>query len=93
MNKKEKVYDLLAYIATSAKEVHIDPQIYASLRLLSVMMKVIEIAEDVDGIDQAFIQKMQQVILDNRSLLLKDREEYGLFLDNLIIEIAKKVFI
>ena len=40
MNNKEKVYDLLAYIATSAKEVHIDPQIYASLRLLSVMMKV-----------------------------------------------------
>ena len=92
MDKKSQFYDLLAYIAAAAKEMHNDPQMYASLRLLSVMLRLLEMAADEEGLDQAFLQETRQMVLDNRSLLLNDREQFGLFLDQLIMKIAAKSF-
>jgi len=92
MDKKTQFYDLLAYIAAAAKEMHNDPQIYASLRLLSVMQRLLEMAADEEGLDQIFLQETQQMILEKRSLLLNDREQFGVFLDQLTRKIATKSF-
>jgi hypothetical protein len=92
MDKKAQFYDLLAYIVAAAKEMYIDPQMYASLRLLSVMLRLLEMAADEEGLDQVFLQETRQMILDNRSLLLNDREQFGLFLDQLTMKIAAKSF-
>jgi hypothetical protein len=92
MDKKTQFYDLLAYIAAAAKEMHNDPQIYASLRLLSVMQRLLEMAADEEGLDQIFLQETQQMILEKRSLLLNDREQFGVFLDQLTMKIATKSF-
>lgn len=92
MDKKTQFYDLLAYIAAAAKEMHIDPQMYASLRLLSVMLRLLEMVAEEEELDQVFIQETRQMILDNRSLLLNDREQFGLFLDQLTMKIAAKIF-
>ena len=45
-----------------------------------------------EKLDQVFIQETRQMILDNRSLLLNDREQFGLFLDQLTMKIAAKIF-
>ena len=71
---------------------HIDPQMYASLRLLSVMLRLLEMVVEEEELDQVFIQETRQMILDNRSLLLNDREQFGLFLDQLTMKIAAKIF-
>jgi len=92
MDKEAKFYDLLAYIAAAAKEIHTDPEMYASLRLLSVMLRLLEMAADEEGLDQDFLQETRQMVLDNRSLLLNDREQFGLFLDQLTMKIAAKNF-
>jgi len=92
MDKKAQFYDLLAYTASAAREMYIDPQVYAPLRLLSVMLRLLEMAEDDAGLDQAFLKELRQMILDNRSLLLNDREQFGLFLDRLVAKIAARSF-
>lgn len=92
MDKEAQFYDLLAYIAAAVKEIYIDPQMYASLRLLSVMLRLLEMAADEEGLDQVFLQETRQMVLDNRSLLLNDREQFGLFLDQFIMKIAAKSF-
>ncbi len=93
MNRRDEVYDFLAYTASSAKEMYMDPGIYAPLRLLSVMLRFIEIMQQEEGLDQIFLQELKQKVLDNRSLLLQDREQFGAFLDDLIMMIAVKNFI
>ncbi|MFA6670440.1 MAG: DUF6092 family protein [Bacillota bacterium] len=92
MDKEERLYDLLAYIAASAKEMYIDPKVYAPLRLLSVMLRLLDMAVDEEGADRDFLKETQQMVLENRSLLLNDREQFGLFLDRLIIKIAARNF-
>jgi len=92
MDKEAKFYDLLAYIAAVAKEMHTDPQMYALFRLLSVMLRLLEMAADEEGLDQDFLQETRQMVLDNRSLLLNDREQFGLFLNQLTMKIATKNF-
>lgn len=92
MDKEAQFYDLLAYIAAAAKEIYIDPQMYAPLRLLSVMLRLLEMAADEEGLDQVFLQETRQMVLDNRSLLLNDLEQFGLFLDQLIMKIEAKSF-
>jgi hypothetical protein len=69
MDKEERFYDLLAYIAASAKEMYIDPKIYAPLRLLSVMLRLLEMYMDEEGADRDFLKEMQQMVLDR--LILK----------------------
>ncbi len=92
MDKEERFYDLLAYIAASAKEMYIDPRIYAPLRLLSVMLRLLEMYMDEEGADRDFLKEIQQMVLENRSLLLNDREQFGLFLDQLVLKIAARNF-
>ncbi len=92
MNKTDEIYDLLAYIASSAKEMHKDPGIYAPLRLLTVMLRFIKIVQRQKDLDHAFLRELERNILDNRSLLLKDREGFDTFLDDLVMTIASKNF-
>ncbi len=92
MGKDEQFYDLLAYSAASAKEMYIDPKVYAPLRLLSVMLRLLEMFMDEEGMDKVFLKETQQMIMENRSLLLNDREQFGLFLDRLIMKIAARNF-
>ncbi|MDD3850896.1 MAG: DUF6092 family protein [Firmicutes bacterium] len=92
MDKNKQFYDLLAYTASAAREMYIDPEVYAPLRLLSVMLRLIEMVQEEKGLDQVFLQELRQMILDNRSLLLNEREQFGLFLDKLVARIAVKNF-
>ncbi len=92
MEDKLKLYDLLAYIAASAKEMYVDPQVYAPLRLLSVMLRLLDMHTQNMACDQLFLTEVRQIVIENRSLLLNDREQFGYFLDQLIIKIAEKNF-
>ncbi len=92
MEDNYKTYDLLAYIAASAKEMYIDPQVYAPLRFLSVMLRLLDMQTQNMAFDQLFLTEVRQMILENRSLLLDDREHFGYFLDQLIMKIAEKNF-
>lgn len=92
MDKEEQFYDLLAYIAASAKEMYIDPKVYAPVRLLTVMLRLLEMYMDEEKADRDFLREIQKTVLENRSLLLNDREQFGLFLDRLILKIAARNF-
>lgn len=92
MEDEKRLYDLLAYIAASSKEMYIDPQIYAPLRLLSVMLRLLDMYAEKDSYNQDFLVEIRQMVLDNRSLLLNDREQFGVFLDKLVLKIAEKSF-
>jgi hypothetical protein len=90
MDREEQFYDILAYIAAAAREMYIDPQVYAPMRLLSVMLRLLELAAGDEGLDRDFLEEIRQMVLDNRSLLLNDREQFGRFLDRLTMKIAAR---
>ena len=92
MEDKYKLYDLLAYIAASAKEMYIDPQVYAPLRLLTVMLRLLDMHAQSNAFDQFFLTEIRQMVMENRYLLLNDREQFGYFLDQLIMKIAEQNF-
>lgn len=88
MTKEEQLYDLIAYLSVSAKEMYNDPQIYAPLRLLSAITRLTDMFASDEGVDQLYLREIQQMIEAKRSLLLNDREQFGEFLDQLIFKIA-----
>ncbi len=92
MSKEEQLYDLLAYIASASKEMYMDPQIYAPLRLLTVMLRLIEMLKEEKELDQDFLKELKQMIEDNQFLLSRDGEKFEEFLDKLVIKIALKNF-
>jgi hypothetical protein len=56
------------------------------------MLRLLEMYMDEEGADRDFLKEMQQMVLENRSLLLNDREQFGIFLDRLILKIAARNF-
>lgn len=92
MINENEFYDLIAYIASAAKEMHIDPQIYAPLRLLTTMLRLIELMNNEKELDWAFLNELKSMLLKNQFLLSRDENEFGEFLDSLITKIAKKSF-
>ena len=90
MQKRDEWFDLLAYLSVCAKEMYIGPQIYAPLRLLTVMQRLLALLADeqMSAADSAFLAELQQELAENRSLLLQDRAAFGAYLDRLVEKIA-----
>ena len=90
MNEK-KAYDVLAYAAASAKEMYVDPSIYASHRLLSTMERFLGFLASEQYKDP-FFAELRQEINENISLLRTDSEKFGVFLNAVVKKVAQKSF-
>ena len=83
--------DVLAYAAASAKEMYIDPGVYASHRLLSTMERFLGFLDDEQYSDP-FFAELRKSINENHLLVMTDPEKFGAFLDEVVEKVARKSF-
>ncbi|MEL7567546.1 MAG: DUF6092 family protein [Dehalobacterium sp.] len=86
---KEKVYDLLGYITSSAKELLVDPPKYGPFRLINVASRFITILEE-EGMADDFMLELKDYIDENKFCAESDEDEFRYFLNNLVNKIAEK---
>jgi len=90
MNEK-RACDVLAYAAAAAKEMHVDPSVYASHRLLATMERFLGFLADEEYSDP-FFEELRQLLNESLWVMGTDREQFGVLLDEVVTKVAKKSF-
>lgn len=89
---KERIYDLLGYITSCAKELLVDPPKYGPFRLINVASRIITIFEE-EGIADDFMLELKDFIDENKFCMESDEKEFQIFLNELVKKIAVKTAI
>ncbi|MCL2392166.1 MAG: DUF6092 family protein [Oscillospiraceae bacterium] len=90
MNEK-RACDVLAYAAASAREMYVDPSVYASHRLLATMERFLGFLEE-EQYNDPFFSELRKSINDNILLVMTDPEKFGDFLSEVVEKVAHKSF-
>ncbi|WP_461865645.1 DUF6092 family protein [Thermococcus sp.] len=85
---KDKHFQLLAFLITSARGCVDEPKLYGPLRLLDAASRLIDIMED-EGKSNDEILKLKELIEENIDVLMYDEEEFIRLLDELAKQLAK----
>ena len=83
--EEELYYDLLSYIATSARGCIDEPKLYGPLRLIETMEKLIKLLGDEES--KEVYKDIESQIHENKYSVMNDEEEFVELLD----EIVKKL--
>lgn len=86
---KEDVYDLYGFMASAAKELLVDPQIYGPFRMVDTISRVINLLEH-HGFHDDFSQEIKDFIDANKYVMMSDEEEFADFLNRLVVIIAEQ---
>lgn len=86
--KREQAFDLVGFLTATAREMHEDPSIYASLRLIMTLEKFLDYYLDEADADKEFYQRLHKQVVENQFLVIDDKEQYGAFLDRILLEVA-----
>lgn len=86
---QEDFYDLYGYMASAAKELLKDPQIYGPFRMVDALSRVISLAEKYGKAD-SFSSGIKEFIEQNKYSMMSDEEEFTGFLNELVMKIAGK---
>jgi len=85
---KDKHFQLLAFLITSARGCVDEPVLYGPLRLVDAASRLIDIMED-EGKSNDEISKLKELIEEKRDLVMCNEEEFIRFLEGLSKELAK----
>ena len=86
---KEDDYDLYGFMASAAKELLVDPQIYGPFRMVDTIRRVINLLEH-HGFHDDFSQEIKDFIDANTYVMMSDEEEFADFLNRLVVIIAEQ---
>lgn len=89
-NLKENLLHLISFMAISARNLESETKIYGSLRLVDSVSKLIVILEK-NNICNEFLSNIKAMIDSNKCSVIKDEEEFLLFLDKLILKLVEKL--
>jgi|GEM_PF-1780172 len=87
--KREQAFDLVGFLTTTAQEMHEDPSIYASLRLVMALEKFLSYYQPEAGPDAEFYQRLHGDVAANQFLVIDDQRQYGEFLDRILLTVAE----
>lgn len=90
MDREGQFYDLMAYIASCAKDLHANPELSAPMYLLLVLNRMLDILYGDPALDQAFLGDTKALLLRCRSLLLENSGGAEEALAELTMKIAAK---
>lgn len=85
---REGYYDLISYMASSAKELVVDPKLYGPLRLVDAISRLIALLEQGGAADD-FMTSLKDYIDRNKFLVMTDEAEFLAFLDELVVKLAQ----
>ena len=95
MKKKPEVgkliFDLAAFLVSSARGCLDEPPAYASFRLLEALERIIELQSKLPCVgENNFMEKLRSEVEKNKFLVLRDPEGFKAFLDRLLREVARE---
>ena len=80
--KEELYYDLLSYMATSARGCIDEPKLYGPLRLIETMERIIKILDDEES--KEVYEEIKSLIHENKYSVMNDEEEFTELLDKIV---------
>ena len=87
--KSEYLLDLAIFMASSTRDV-IHFEHYGAWRLLSALIRVLDISNYVEHLKKdRFLDEVRKELLENRPLI-KDKEAFAVFLDQLIVKMLEE---
>ncbi len=88
---KEYLFELAAYMASSAKGCLEEPPSYGTFRLIDALGRVLKIQEYLpDGEKDPFLEELMGDIERNKFLKSSNPEAFERFLDDLILKLARE---
>lgn len=86
---RNDLYDLFGYMASAARELMVDPQIYGPFRLVDTLSRSIALSEQY-GLRDPFFHEIQDYIDHEKYLMMSDEEGFSRFLEELVVKFAEK---
>ncbi|MEA1965055.1 MAG: DUF6092 family protein [Candidatus Aerophobetes bacterium] len=87
---KSDFFALLTFLVISARNCIEEPKLYGPFRLIDGASKLIEILER-EGIADEFFLKVRKRIEDKKYSVMRRREEFVKFLDDLTVDFADEL--
>jgi len=97
MKSKEKIsaddhfFEILTFLATSARGCIDEPHLYGSLRLIDALSKLLDLPKYAPCLSQsALFDKIKKEIEEKRFLVVSEVQEFKEFIDKIVQELAKE---
>jgi hypothetical protein len=89
---EDEVFELLAFLATSARLCVDEPKLYGTFRLLDAASRLIGFALESEQLeDKQSLQQLKDEIDEKKFMMTTDQEEYVKFLDDLTRKVAREL--
>jgi hypothetical protein len=92
MLTEEDVFELLAFLATSARLCVDEPKLYGTFRLLDAASRLIGFVLESDQLENKQpLQQLKDEVDEKKFLMTTDQEGYVKFLDDLTRKVAREL--
>lgn len=86
---EDNAVELLAFLATSARGVLDEPELYGSFRLIDAASRLLGfILDSGKASDEAGLRKLKEQIDDHKLLMMTDEAAFRAFLDDMVREVT-----
>jgi len=87
---KKDLLELFCHMSASARGCVEEPKLYGPLRMIDSMEKMIQLLEK-RGLADDFLKEEKEKIKEGKYLVMRDREAFVKFLDELVMDFTKKL--
>ncbi len=77
---EEEMYELLAFLVTSAELLVGEPHLYGTFRLVDAASRMMAFALESGNLDDSFLSEFKQYVDENKVLSISDEKAYIRFL-------------
>jgi len=92
MTSLEEAYELIAFLASSANGLLMEPRLYGPLRCLDAISRLIEFLEKTRCVElDDFLKALKEEVDKGKLLVLVDEEKFKKFIIDLNMKLADRV--
>jgi hypothetical protein len=89
--EQSPLFDPLVYLVASARDCLDGPILYAALRMVEAVSRLVEAAGEVPGLaDDPFLADAKRRIDEEKDTVMADRERFVTWLDGLLFDFASE---
>ncbi len=88
----EYIFDLAAYLATSARGCVDEPHLYGPLRLIEALSRLVDLPNYASCLGQdTFLEDIKKQIDEGKTSVMYNSEQFIRLLDNLVTQFAREI--
>lgn len=86
----KEIFELICYMVVSARNLVHETKMYGPFRLIDACSRLVTIVEE-KGSSNEFLGRVKSEIEANKYKVISDQEGFVAFLDNLILDLVKRL--